>query len=134
VSDERAERCETCRFWLAVEDGTGLCRRRPPVVVPKAERLTNDVNSLSPETWAYDWCGEYKGVPSAAKDEWLAFLGDLDARTSHIVESEQVESLSQLCAMTETDLAGWRGLGVKTLVRIKSALARRGLCLRENKP
>jgi hypothetical protein len=51
----RAERCETCRFWQGHGDGTGNCRRYPPVVYEKDFEVQFFPNTK--ESW---WCGEYQ--------------------------------------------------------------------------
>lgn len=59
------EKCETCRFHLAIEDaGGGLCRRWPPQVVVTRPQSAGDQPdyghaNMWPLTRAEWWCGEY---------------------------------------------------------------------------
>lgn len=46
-----AESCENCRFWLALDEGDGLCRRYPEPT------LREEMH----------WCGEW-----SPNDEWFS--------------------------------------------------------------
>jgi hypothetical protein len=73
------ERCEICRFWLAVNNvsenslgGTGFCRRYPPKKFQEmeatAKRSWENVGEQTyiryvecfPITTSDEWCGEFK--------------------------------------------------------------------------
>lgn len=84
----KSERCETCRFWQALEQDRqenednliGDCRRRPPRFVPHVfERQAAPVHfsrtasederdlyeaTRFPLTDADEWCGEFEWLPS----------------------------------------------------------------------
>jgi len=72
--------CDDCRFWCALPegdpiesgpyvvtgDGTGLCRRYPPVGVRSTGSRLEDTADVAgaagwPITWNFDWCGEFVG-------------------------------------------------------------------------
>jgi len=74
---ERAERCETCRFWDTEnsDEGWGDCRRYPPtkmlfeIEAMGHDKTSQDIhNSLGDSSsvwvWPYtesdDWCGEWQ--------------------------------------------------------------------------
>jgi len=79
MADERAECCETCRFWepkdrarLALD---GECRRAPPTAFFGMKRWLKSsddhdsrefVESHFPQTYSDDWCGEWKPKNDAA--------------------------------------------------------------------
>lgn len=79
MSDERAERCECCRFWEREEDdkiGVGDCRRYPPAMalVQTSDCLDDEwtvrrpaYNGGFPITFEDDWCGEFQ--PTAASTQ-----------------------------------------------------------------
>jgi len=51
--------CQNCRYWHDdSEDGKGLCRRYPPVVLWEAR--DEEVVTWWPETHEDYWCGEYE--------------------------------------------------------------------------
>ena len=61
MSEERAERCETCRFFDPYEDEGGIedgwCHRYPPSIkYPKVIRCHCPVVLID------DWCGEWKPI------------------------------------------------------------------------
>jgi hypothetical protein len=77
MSDERKERCGTCRFWtgnwngkFAEENEPGDCKRNPPSVPMlqvQVHRLreargaiAGEFTGVWPETNAKDWCGEWQ--------------------------------------------------------------------------
>ncbi len=48
--------CGECRFWVAVTEATGTCRRHPPVPFPPDFSLL----AVFPVTVSTSWCGEFK--------------------------------------------------------------------------
>jgi hypothetical protein len=76
MSEQRKERCETCRFWESHIDGNevdgylGFCRRYPPVFAPQSAIAawygeSVDVSEptrlgMFPLTSEGGWCGEYQ--------------------------------------------------------------------------
>lgn len=81
---ERAERCETCRFWELLPAGhqdrgeplNGTCRRFPPVldtarlVKQKYDEIVEDTfkggGYVFPVTGSDDWCGEWRAADEEA--------------------------------------------------------------------
>ena len=61
-----SEECGNCKFFRGNDEGE--CRRNPPIIVEKllkdgpSETLLDNVYwaTCFPESWAGDWCGEYK--------------------------------------------------------------------------
>lgn len=74
VEEERAERCETCRFWernSGVDDESGggcdnggCCKRLPPTYCgPHEDNATRPMDWMLwsfPAVTSDDWCGEWK--------------------------------------------------------------------------
>jgi hypothetical protein len=64
VKPTRIDRCETCKYADASDDGFLLCRRRPPsshAIVgagPNGPRVLGTVTSL-PRVSPHEWCGEW---------------------------------------------------------------------------
>ena len=55
------QQCSNCRFYTALDDNAGLCRRHPPQgVIGPANRF--------PETLPTDWCGEYSPTVAQQAD------------------------------------------------------------------
>jgi hypothetical protein len=73
MSEPRADRCETCRFWQAHEDPSqGECRRRSPVLLAGSLGwLDGEDPALGvwPEVRATDWCGQFSPLPIRQKIE-----------------------------------------------------------------
>ncbi len=81
-SSERAERCETCRFWALLPDGDqaddpvvadaddgtriGNCRRFPPKKADGAATVYESCGWACPVTVSDEWCGEWQARPEAA--------------------------------------------------------------------
>lgn len=66
MSDERPDRCETCRWWNRErrkdDDKHGECRRFPPTVPYMEEQIIqNQFKALWPDTKPRHWCGEWQG-------------------------------------------------------------------------
>ncbi len=67
LTDERAERCETCRFWDK-PDATviGICRRHAPRAMVGWQHEDSHPNfnqwALWPATVETEWCGEWQGL------------------------------------------------------------------------
>ena len=79
MSEERKERCETCRFWTDVDEGVsdlGDCHRYPPKMAIELKGDACDVIKPRyggwPLTFATDWCGEYQPTPTPATRTPLA--------------------------------------------------------------
>lgn len=69
---ERAERCETCRFFWQDRDLTE-CRRYAPrrmLVDVDTSTLEDEDSSASfrlwPSVFATDWCGEWRAITDSA--------------------------------------------------------------------
>ena len=65
MSEERKERCETCRFWDSPRPdavGYGTCRRFPPIKLMPEEFAEGGHANVGewPDTASYDWCGEWR--------------------------------------------------------------------------
>jgi hypothetical protein len=45
------QNCSNCRYFLAVIQPIGLCRRNPPQIGSRGEQW--------PEITKHDWCGEW---------------------------------------------------------------------------
>ncbi|KKW92261.1 hypothetical protein [Sphingobium chungbukense] len=67
--------CATCRFWMRytaqdkgpffeIAEGTGECRRNPPVLDDRAHKFqsTEDAAGCAqwPVTWDGHWCGQHQ--------------------------------------------------------------------------
>jgi hypothetical protein len=67
TTGERAERCETCRFWWNPEgdhledtdEPWGHCRRYPPVVLNPEEFYRSESHDF-PISMGFMWCGEWQ--------------------------------------------------------------------------
>lgn len=74
---ERAERCETCKFWEGytgdVEHGNeptrGNCHRYPPRHYPNPDSETLEDQYDFPAVETDDWCGEWQAITLAAVQE-----------------------------------------------------------------
>ena len=68
TTDERAERCETCRWWEGYElepdekFPVGSCKRYPPVYVKCNSHHAVD-NFTPAVTYNDDFCGEWAAKP-----------------------------------------------------------------------
>ena len=62
---ERAERCETCKWWNSTNhDSRCDCRRGSPVFLRLHTESYGEKRPEWPETWRSDWCGEWAAKPS----------------------------------------------------------------------
>lgn len=101
MSDERAERCETCRFFDTTDrDGNfrGECHRYPPNPSMTAQQQKEAISAVGPNdgllaTWfpevtKVDWCGEFQplAVVPFKMDQAPCQAGI--PRTSHSTPSE----------------------------------------------
>ena len=61
--NERAERCETCRFLESIDGKIepGYCKRYPPRT-SDALLLLNAMSDIQPVVWSNDWCGEWQPI------------------------------------------------------------------------
>ncbi len=59
-TDERLERCDRCRYWVA---STSECRRNAPILHPevKVADASGRAVGVWPLTLADGWCGEWMG-------------------------------------------------------------------------
>ncbi len=60
--------CRRCKFWRAITDDGGFCRRDSPVTL-------SDGKTAWPFTLSSDWCGEY----APGTSQWER-VGDVAAR------------------------------------------------------
>jgi hypothetical protein len=66
MSDERAERCDRCRFWEDADDapfteGTvGFCCRHAPTPIAPLDTDRPGYYPLWPLVLANHWCGEFQ--------------------------------------------------------------------------
>jgi len=155
---ERAERCETCRFWQqSYEDlHVGQCRRYPPQMCdtvvryyaknPLVKHEYEESDTLAAagaaDPWRFpvlcfdDWCGEYKPLAlPMVKDDPLDVL-KLSKRLLNSLECAYkgpkgpITLISQLVQHTEADLLEIRNVGEESLREIRLALAALGLKLK----
>lgn len=65
TTGERAERCETCRWWVPIDPKTayrGDCRTHSPIAVP-CDDYAGGSNTVWPSTLPKDFCGEWAAKP-----------------------------------------------------------------------
>ncbi len=62
---------------------------------------------------------------------WRAFLKELSTRAQNCLCNNRVASFEALTALTAAELTRWWNLGAKSLADIESALAARGMSLRQ---
>lgn len=87
TKEERADRCETCRFYANVDNemsGLADCRRYPPVMVPVTEQhdrtwlvkysLYKPNDGGWPLVWPEDWCGEWQPKPLPKRPTHIACI------------------------------------------------------------
>jgi hypothetical protein len=139
MSDERAERCDRCRFWDCVEasangedDPTGICRKSAPpaITLPHGVEQPYRQWAVWPLTLCSEWCGEFQ--PSRQPANGLA-LQDviLSNRAFHCLWHGGIRTVEQLTGFYPDELLEIRNLGMGTLAEIKESLARHGLTLRQ---
>lgn len=150
MSEERKERCETCRFWECtgesppdVED-IGDCHKRPPLVVLNPLILGKTMTRF-PETVREEWCGEWesRSVVDAALTRQKVWHLTLSARarkgickaaqlkrTGKQYPYERDATLADLIEMSEKELLEAKNVGMTTVMEIKDYLAGLGLNLK----
>ena len=121
---ERKERCETCRFWMKMENEhtTGDCHRHAPSPV-LIDQLPDGDNTSDGGDYVWwpvllkaDWCGEWTPVDTpAAKAPQLLGVDDVSqrlgvtARQAKVIMNgiEAVRLNRSEIAVTEKSLAKW---------------------------
>ena len=150
MSEERAERCETCRFWDRQDRHIGECRRYPPckllgdleAAIGNAPTAMHPVDRHRNQDWVWpslnpdDWCGEWQPIGPVSVDFdalGLAGLG-LSCRALNCLESGDIETIGQLRKCTARKLRQIRNLGKSTIDAIRKRLAEHGLYLLGENP
>lgn len=62
--------CETCRFWGQRHPDRGDCQRHAPVASPRPrmDGLGVTVDTVWPQTWSNQWCGDYEARQPPRED------------------------------------------------------------------
>jgi hypothetical protein len=149
--------CGTCPYWQACEqcgDGEagGTCRRHPPS--PPTSLGKSEIAKTADGAYRYDshwsecaiwphvdrvdWCGEHpdfpawiaRGMARSPKGRRLSELGFNDLRATGPLYRAGIDTIEQLLARSEEDIARLPGMGKWKLGRIKEALDRFGLKLK----
>ena len=123
-----SECCENCKFWrVESSDGhEGMCLRFPPqpaYFVPQDETDWSVSAWGFPETWADEWCGEFK--PNGTKFDWSVW----SARTRNAFGRGGIRTIEDLLAKTQDDLLQLRNFGATSLFEVREVLAKAGLSL-----
>jgi hypothetical protein len=133
MSEQRAERCETCRFWepISPESGDGYCRRYPPIATgfsPDVEAAEPSVSTRAfcywPETDHTDWCGEWQSMSKGRIEIPLARIECLSSRTLNILERMGIYTTDDLAGKTAKELMrdAPAGFGKKCLSETMEAI------------
>jgi hypothetical protein len=142
MSEQRAERCETCRFWepektevSRVPGVCGTCHRNAPValpimVFPEGEN-TNEFMAVWPETTLSSWCGEYQPVPLPVVETCQPVkILNPSVCLKKSLEKWGIKTVHELTALNVSDLIDLVG-STKLMIReIRDKLAAHGLKLR----
>jgi hypothetical protein len=114
VSEERAGRCETCRYYEVGERETaGECHRRAPFPHPATPKVA-DVWTRFPLVGADDWCGEW-GRRSSGGEDWVRFRDACHVRLKKFLWRKGVDSFRAVLALTKDQIWGERGVGPTTV-------------------
>lgn len=149
MADERAERCETCRFFACDHTPTeslptlrsiqefnqepiGECRRGHPAVSQGSSYR------VWPRTWLQEWCGEWRARPVALSGEkrttdWWFLESGLSTRAVHGINlyftgghptwrMKATWSVADLAALTDKQLLAVKNVGQGTLLEIRQWL------------
>lgn len=122
---ERADRCETCRYWDVWDDPVsatgssfqfGECRRH----APRPYLESDDPTLIEPVTWPNtrmtSWCGEWK--PQSPTGNVNFPFGQLSVRARNVLKTSfpEVATIDDLLAVGRYRLSLTRNCGVTTLM------------------
>jgi DNA-directed RNA polymerase alpha subunit len=122
---EPNDRCEFCRYFEAVEerrnDTEGECQRYPDPVCKTS----------------YDWCGEFSPSYGSSSTTSLVEVADRFGWSTRLrncifepsAEHRAIETLGELCALTEEQLLVRRAFGTTSMREIRRTLDALGVAL-----
>lgn len=136
MSEERKERCGTCRFYCRDSEEIlpeeGECRRNAPRPAPRKSLLDSEMRTDPCHVWPLvdkdDWCGEWQAKeiakPSSVVNgpDELWRKTDLPVRVINALELAGIMTVSDLAKKTRQELMDLRGIGSTSLRLIQHAL------------